>query len=645
MVRKMSVLVIYVFVSIFGASGLGVRAQAISLTGPNSAPPPAQWYVSPAGNDGNDCTSPATPCATIPAAMLLAAGGDTILVASGTYTNTVQSTYLYFDKSLSLSGGWDSSFSSQAGHSTIHGQRLGTCVDTVPAIDVSITRFIFQDCGDYTQIGQIYPQSISNHARLSLANSVVENGAHIKNWNDGDLSLVDSLVRNNASNDSGGGIDSPGILTINRSAIMKNYTNGSGGGINTYYADAVIINSTISENTGGFDGGISKNYSGELKIYNSTIVHNKGSFGTGGLNNMVGVPLVWLYNSIIANNDLTYYLGSSDDCAGTITSGGYNMIGNVSGCGFIPTTGDKLNESPNALPWDSYYALLPGSPAVDAGNPAGCKDDLGNTLLVDQRNSPRPLDGDLDGVSTCDIGAYELNPQDPLHVVFLPFTKNSCPILYFDNFSDPTSGWPIGDNGNVRFEYINSEYRILIRPANYIAAARPGFAATTYKASVDVRNVAGVNGSYGIIFGLAQDWSSFYSFEIYSDGWYGIYWYQSDGNIYALNEGTSPWINLGTATNHLRLDWSDNLVIPYVNGHSIVNLYLPTSTVPLGLGLINFAYNQPNLDTRYANFKVVPPSCSDITSSGTSISSASPSWFAQPSVFNQLQGVTGKHTP
>ena len=40
------------------------------------------WYVAPGGDDGNDCLSPATPCATINGAVSKASPGDTIYVAT-----------------------------------------------------------------------------------------------------------------------------------------------------------------------------------------------------------------------------------------------------------------------------------------------------------------------------------------------------------------------------------------------------------------------------------------------------------------------------------------------------------------------------------------------------------------------------------
>jgi hypothetical protein len=49
-------------------------------------------------------------------------------------------------------------------------------------------------------------------------------------------------------------------------------------------------------------------------------------------------------------------------------------------------------------------ALPSGSPAIDAGNPTGCKDANGHLLTTDQRGYPRP---DKEDTGACDIGAFE----------------------------------------------------------------------------------------------------------------------------------------------------------------------------------------------------------------------------------------------
>lgn len=54
-------------------------------------------------------------------------------------------------------------------------------------------------------------------------------------------------------------------------------------------------------------------------------------------------------------------------------------------------------------------ALLPGSPAIDAGNPSGCTDGSGHLLTTDQRGYPRHDPEDTRG---CDMGRMNARPID-----------------------------------------------------------------------------------------------------------------------------------------------------------------------------------------------------------------------------------------
>jgi hypothetical protein len=127
--------------------------------------------------------------------------------------------------------------------------------------------------------------------------------------------------------------------------------------------------------------------SGSAIISSSTITGNilddpDPAYGGGGV---YGGPAVF-QNSILANN-------SGGNCGGTANSHGYNLSSDDT-CSFNGP-GDRNNTDPE-LGTLGYHggptetvSLLPGSPAIDAGNPYGCYDGLGEVLKVDQRGEPR----------------------------------------------------------------------------------------------------------------------------------------------------------------------------------------------------------------------------------------------------------------
>jgi hypothetical protein len=92
-----------------------------------------------------------------------------------------------------------------------------------------------------------------------------------------------------------------------------------------------------------------------------------------------------------------------------MTSDGYNLSSDKSckfnNSGDLNSTNPRLGRLQNNGGPTQTMALLPGSPAIDAGNASGCTDGRGRLLKTDQRGKPRP-DKEDHGVG-CDIGAYE----------------------------------------------------------------------------------------------------------------------------------------------------------------------------------------------------------------------------------------------
>jgi predicted outer membrane repeat protein len=194
-------------------------------------------------------------------------------------------------------------------------------------------------------------------------------------------------------------------LTIKGSTFSTNSSQGNNGGyggaIYNYEGTLTVTNSTFSQNSATTSGGAIYSSEGTVRISNSTFGNNPENIGGGGALSNAG-STVLIQNSIVANG------GNGGNCAGTITSKGYNLSSDstcyFSGPGDINNTNPKLGALGNNGGPTQTMALQQGSPALDAGNPAGCRDFAGKLLTTDQRGLPRPGGGETTG---CDKGAYE----------------------------------------------------------------------------------------------------------------------------------------------------------------------------------------------------------------------------------------------
>jgi hypothetical protein len=420
-----------------------------SLSNYHEAMDPNGRYVSPNGSDdgATTCNSSQAPCLTIKKAMDSAATGNIIYVAAGTYTGeAAYGEVVWINKNVNLSGGWDETFGTQNGMSTIDGEDLRRGITILSPISTTIDHFKIQNGFHLTQGGGIY-----NFGTLILNNSIVHDnlsrGTGGGIYSNGISTLNNTAVQFNktgypccATGAGGAGIYATGgTFTLNNSTVNNNAGNSSGlsgSGINIASAATVAINnSTISGNSGGTGEGIYN--TGSLTLNNSTI-SNSTSYG---LKNSGGNVI--LQNTIIANSNSAHgdcYNGSS----GTITSQGYNLIERASSCSFVAIAGDIAGTSASPIKAKlvalqnnggntSTHALLATSPAVNGGNPSTC-------LSTDQRGVSRPQAG------ICDIGAYEGHVTAVVSVLRSdPNPSNDMEADFTVTFSEAVTGLDITD--------------------------------------------------------------------------------------------------------------------------------------------------------------------------------------------------------
>jgi CSLREA domain-containing protein len=279
--------------------------------------------------------------------------------------------------------------------------------------------------------------AISNrqNSRLTMIDSTVANNSGAGIFNNGRADLSRVTIRDN----KGGGLSEVGgTATLAGVTISHNTTNERGGGIRNNHGLLTLTNVTISGNSSaGMGGGIYSDYA--VSLNNVTITGNISDEGAGILNS----GTMRLRNTIVASQ-------FGRDCVGAITSEGHNLDSDGS-CNLDKSRGDKPGEknpmlgalADNGGPTETH-GLLPGSPAIDAGDDHLCPD-------IDQRGQPRPADGDGDGRAICDIGAFELQPEERPAVLLndrLRFER--LPETY--KTTSDTSACPSGFSGTFSFK-------------------------------------------------------------------------------------------------------------------------------------------------------------------------------------------------
>jgi predicted outer membrane repeat protein len=386
----------------------------------------ATWYVDGNnGDDGNDCKTLQSACATIGHAISLAASGDTIQIAAATYQENLTIPF-----NLTLNG-------AKAATTIIDGTQTANVFTVGTGIKLTLSNLTIKNGVGYPPGGG----GVQNSGTLTVNNSnfyvnTASSGGAILNTgraiinntnfsgnspyffghsascgaidNRSTMTITTSTFYSNYANNNftaGGAICNGGTMKITNSTFNTNQSQGNNGGyggaIFNYAGTLSVTNSTFSQNSATTSGGAIYSQGGAVKISNSTIGTNFVSNGGGGVLANSGSSVL-IQNSIVAN------YANGGNCAGTITSHRYNLSSDstchFSNTGDLNSTNPRLGTLQNNGGPTQTMALQKGSPALDAGNPAGCRDFARKLLTTDQRGQRRPGGTETTG---CDMGAYE----------------------------------------------------------------------------------------------------------------------------------------------------------------------------------------------------------------------------------------------
>ena len=244
-----------------------------------------------------------------------------------------------------------------------------------------------------------------------------------------EATIRDLTIRDGAVPDAapiGAGVLADGdaaLLRLERVAVVDNQASSTsedplGGGIAVVSGKLELVDSTVAGNRapGGGGGGVMVGVPATFEILNSTIAGNSASVGAGvvsigstgtvraatlaGNTAAAAGPAIWTIGAgaaVAVERSLLTGNGSAS-CAGTVTSGGGNVVDTT--CFGTPAASDAIDATapvgtlgPNGGPTDTLLPLA-GSAAIDHLACTG----------ADQRAVARPQG------AACDAGALEARP-------------------------------------------------------------------------------------------------------------------------------------------------------------------------------------------------------------------------------------------
>ncbi|MEW6252850.1 MAG: right-handed parallel beta-helix repeat-containing protein [Planctomycetota bacterium] len=365
---------------------------------------------------GTDCG----PKRTIQAGIAVAAPGELVLVADGTYRGAGNRALDYRGKSITVRSEdgptaciIDCEFAAPAfifrnretraarlvGFTITGGQQLEGggiyCEGSSPTIDSCLilsNRAGFRGGGIGCNQGAA-PAIL----RCTIRGNLAGTGGGVYSWAS-NPEISDCLIAENRTDMFGGagiGAGSGSRITAIRCRITRNLGqgfSGNGGGILVTASSAVIGDCLIAENFANYiGGGISCTSQSSPTIQGCTIAVNSAATSGGGIYAGDGSPRI--ANSIIWSNvlDQVYVTTGSPVVLYSDVEGGWQGAGNI-------------NEDPLFVdPVNGDYRLRADSPCIDAGDPA-LSPPAGQT---DLDGHLRRWDGDGDGTAIVDMGAYE----------------------------------------------------------------------------------------------------------------------------------------------------------------------------------------------------------------------------------------------
>jgi hypothetical protein len=193
---------------------------------------------------------------------------------------------------------------------------------------------------------------------------------------------------------------------------------------------------------------------------------------------------------------------------------------------------------------------------------------------------------------------------------YLPYVLNNYEPCsdFFDDFSNPDSGWYATEDETAKWEYLDGEYRILTKDDyfEFYYATPPTCGSENYSVEVDSRWFGEPGYSYGILFGIVGDLDQYYIFDVNTDAQdYGLWYFNGSEYIVLVPFSESEYVNPGNGSNHLKATKYKDQITLEINGFLLgtwTDYFLTGITYT---AIISSPYDGiPYSDARFDNFSL-----------------------------------------
>lgn len=195
----------------------------------------------------------------------------------------------------------------------------------------------------------------------------------------------------------------------------------------------------------------------------------------------------------------------------------------------------------------------------------------------------------------------------------LPFAPTPTPpaqpgeTLFYDDFTNPGTGWERFTSAEGTMDYDGSGYRFLVNALQANFWSTPGKSFGDVRMEVDVAKLSGPDENrIGLLCRFNEN--NYYFFMVGSDGYYTIGKYIG-GNVIQLGQSEMQFneaIHTGLAVNHLRADCVGDTFTFYINGSPVAQARDPDFAEG-DVGLLAGTFAQPGVDVIFDNFVVLQP--------------------------------------